>query len=172
MAAARLLARLSALVSRATAALCVAIIFVMLGLLAAQVFLRYAFGAPPSWTEEAAIMLCAWLVLLYATVGVRERFHVAIDLLPAGAVRVRRISDRLVGLVIAGFGGTLLWAGWIYVERTGGQRSAALQAPIEVLHAAAPVCGALLAFHGLALALAPAGDLDRDSPKADQVPLP
>ncbi|MEQ6250974.1 TRAP transporter small permease subunit, partial [Sulfitobacter sp. HNIBRBA3233] len=55
----------------------------ILGLLVTQVLMRYFLGSPPSWTEELAIILFAWLVLLYATVGLREGFHVAIETIPS-----------------------------------------------------------------------------------------
>ncbi|WP_212526118.1 TRAP transporter small permease [Actibacterium sp. MT2.3-13A] len=147
------LSKASEFVSKLTAAVCVMIIYLMLGLLSAQVFLRYFFGSPPSWTEEVAIILFAWLVLLYATVGVRERFHVAVDMMIVETTWLRVLLDKIVALAILGFGVVLFWAGLSYVERTAGQKSAALQIPIEVLHGAAPVCGALLAFHAMAILL-------------------
>lgn len=148
--------RLSRGIARLTAALCGVMLFVMLGLLAAQVVMRYFFGAPPSWTEETAISLFAWVVLLYGTVGVREGFHVAVDFLPdTASPRLRRLSDRLVMVLIFSFGLLLCYAGQAYVVRTGGQRSAALQFPIEALHLAAPVCGVLLLLHSLALFFSP-----------------
>jgi TRAP-type C4-dicarboxylate transport system permease small subunit len=149
------LLRLSAWLSKLTSALCFVIIYVMLGLLALQVVMRYVFGSPPSWSEEVAITLFAWLVMLYATVGIREKFHVAVDFLPEGASRLRDISDRLVAFLMIGFGGILFWAGLEYMQRTTGQRTAALQLPIETLFAAVPVGGALLILHAFALLLAP-----------------
>ena len=149
------LLRLSAWLSRLTSAICFVIIYVMLGLLSLQVVMRYVFGSPPSWSEEVAITLFAWLVMLYATVGIREKFHVAIDFLPEGASRLRDISDRFVAVFMIAFGGVLVWAGWEYMQRTTGQRTAALQLPIETLFAAVPVGGALLVFHAFALLLAP-----------------
>jgi TRAP-type C4-dicarboxylate transport system permease small subunit len=145
----------SRLIGRLVAHLCVLIIYVMLGLLVTQVFMRYFLGAPPSWTEELAIILFAWLVLLYATQGVREQFHVMIETIPARWVTLRRISDRVVSVLIIGFGLVTLTAGINYVERTAGQRSAALQIPIEALYLCVPCCGALLILHATARLLDP-----------------
>lgn len=134
-----------------TKAACVAVLFVMLGLLAAQVVARYVFDAPPTWTEELAISLFAWLVLLYATVGVREGFHVAVDLLSESAPAVlRHTSDRIILALAVVLGVALSWSGWRYVVETGGQTSAAMQYPIEALHAAAPACGVLIVLHAVA----------------------
>lgn len=145
----------SRIVSQLVARTCIAIIYVMLGLLVTQVLMRYFLGAPPSWTEELAIILFAWLVLLYATVGLREGFHVAIETVPAGWPRLRRWADRWVAALAGLFGWVTLTAGMAYVARTGGQKTAALQIPIEVLYLSVPVSGALFILHAVALMLAP-----------------
>ena len=150
----------SRVTSRLVANLCVGLIFVMLGLLATQVLMRYFLGAPPSWTEELAIILFTWLVLLYATVGLREGFHVAVETIPARLKRLHRWADRLVAALAILFGWVTLTAGIAYVGRTAGQRTAALQIPIEVLYFCVPVCGALFILHGLARLIAPA-DLEK-----------
>ncbi|MEQ8903408.1 MAG: TRAP transporter small permease [Roseovarius sp.] len=142
--------------SRLVANLCVGLIFVMLGLLVTQVLMRYFLGAPPSWTEELAIILFAWLVLLYATVGLREGFHVAVESIPARFERLHGWADRLVAALAILFGWVTLTAGIAYVGRTAGQLTAALQIPIEVLYLCVPVCGALFILHGLARLLTPA----------------
>ena len=142
-------------VSRLVASFCITIIYVMLGLLVTQVMMRYFLGAPPSWTEELAIILFAWLVLLYATVGLREGFHVAIETVPAAWIRMRRWADRWVALLAGMFGWVMLTAGLDYVARTSGQKTAALQIPIEVLYLSVPVCGALFILHAVALMIAP-----------------
>lgn len=145
----------SRVTSRLVASVCIVIIYVMLGLLVTQVLMRYFLGAPPSWTEELAIILFTWLVLLYATVGLREGFHVAIETVPAGWPRLRRWADRWVAALAGIFGWITLMAGLAYVARTGGQKTAALQIPIEVLYLSVPVCGALFILHAVALMLAP-----------------
>lgn len=152
---ASLITTTSRFVSRLVATICIAIIYSMLGLLVTQVLMRYFLGAPPSWTEELAIILFTWLVLLYATVGLREGFHVAIETVPAGWPRLRRWADRWVAALAGLFGWVTLTAGLAYVARTGGQKTAALQIPIEVLYLSVPVCGALFMLHAVALMLAP-----------------
>jgi len=162
----RALARALSVTSRATsrlvALLCACVIYVMLGLLATQVLMRYFLGAPPSWTEEVAISLFTWLVLLYASVGVRERFHVAIETIPAAWTRVRRLCEMLAALLVLLFGAVSLIAGAAYVERTSGQTSAALQWPVELLYLSVPVCGGLMILHAFALLAEAAAGLTVD----------
>lgn len=154
----RVLSTTSRLTGRLVAHLCVVIVYTILGLLVTQVLMRYFLGAPPSWTEELAIILFAWLVLLYATEGVREQFHVMIETIPVRLTMLRAASDRIVALLIIGFGLVTLTAGINYVHRTAGQRSAALQIPIEALYLCVPCCGALLVLHAAARLLEPAKD--------------
>ena len=151
---ANLICATSRVTSRLVANLCVGVIFAMLGLLVTQVLMRYFLGAPPSWTEELAIILFAWLVLLYATVGLREGFHVAIESIPARFERLHRWADRLVAALSILFGYVTLTAGFAYVERTTGQKTAALQLPIEILYLCVPICGALFVLHGAARLIA------------------
>ena len=151
----RALTTTSRLAGRLVAWLCVVNIYVILGLLVTQVFMRYFLGAPPSWTEELAIILFAWLVLLYATEGVRENFHVMIETIPAHWTTLRAMSDRLAALLIIGFGLVTLTAGINYVQRTAGQMTAALQIPVETLYLCVPCCGALLILHCAARLMEP-----------------
>ena len=143
--------------------LCVGLIFVMLGLLVTQVLMRYFLGAPPSWTEELAIILFAWLVLLYATVGLRDGFHVAIETIPARFERLHRWANRWVAALSVLFGWVTLTAGIAYVGRTSGQKTAALQIPIEVLYLCVPACGALFILHGTARLISPAAQDEAQS---------
>ncbi len=153
----------SRLMGRLVTVLCTLVVYVMLGLLLAQVLMRYFLGSPPSWTEELAIILFAWLVLLYATVGVREKSHVSIETIPLRFTKLRWISDRIVAVFIFGFGLVSLVAGLGYVQRTSGQKSAALQLPIEALYYSVPVCGALFILHASALLLEPSMNSDSDT---------
>ncbi|MCM2561690.1 TRAP transporter small permease [Lutimaribacter sp. EGI FJ00015] len=153
---ASLICATSRVTARLVANLCVGLIFIMLGLLVTQVVMRYFLGSPPSWTEELAIILFAWLVLLYATVGLHEGFHVAIESIPARFERLQKWADRWVAGLAMLFGWVTLTSGLAYVERTVGQKTAALQLPIEMLYLCVPICGGLFILHGLARLIAPA----------------
>jgi len=142
--------------AKASVAASVAMLAVTLCALTGQVVARYVFNAPPTWTEELSLALFTWIVLLMGSAGVREGFHVYLDIWPAGVARPIQLAlDRLVQLVTLVIGVVLLSSGWSYVVDTQGQVSAAINYPIEALHAAAPVCGGLIAIHALAALLKP-----------------
>src|SRR5580692_3242242 len=63
-----------------------------------------------TWVEEVGEMLLAWLTLIGAAIGVRERVHFTLHVLklsPAARVWIERIHH----LLIAGFGGLAAWYG-------------------------------------------------------------
>ncbi len=128
----------------------VALACVMLLSIGWQVFMRYVFNKPPSWTEELALLCFSWTVLLMLALGVRHAFHVNIDLLaklaPPG---IARWLDRCVLTLTAVFGAYLARGGLTYVVETASATSAAIAYPIYALHLAAPVCGALVLWFAL-----------------------
>jgi TRAP-type C4-dicarboxylate transport system permease small subunit len=115
-----------------------------------QVFTRYFLGSASSWTEELALLLFTWIVLLAGSLGVREGFHVRLTLVLDALPKPARIwVERLIILLVLVFGAMLLVSGLDYVTRTLGQVSAAVRYPIQTLTSAAPVAGALIVLHAL-----------------------
>lgn len=123
-----------------------------------QVFTRYFLGNAAFWTEEFALLLFTWIVLLAGSLGVREGFHVRLTILLDAVPRSGRVwIERLIILLVLAFGVVLLISGVDYVVRTLGHVSAAVRYPIQVLTAAAPVAGALIVLHALPRLLRPEG---------------
>lgn len=144
------LVKLSDFIVRIITAVVVALTLVMLTSIGWQIFMRYVFNRPPSWTEELALLCFTWVSLLMLALGVRQAFHARIDLLANQLPR--RWSDALNCLVLlmtAGFGAYLCVGGTTYVLETASSVSAAIAYPIYALHFAAPVCGALVLLFAL-----------------------
>lgn len=153
----RLIDAVSRWLAKGTIAISVAMFAAMLIALAYQVAARYLFNAPPVWTEEFSLIMFTWIVLLMGSAGIREGIHVCLDAWPDTTPRpVRLIGDAFVNILTLGVGIVLLTSGWAYVVDTQGQLSAAINYPIEALHAAAPVAGGLIALHAFAALLSPA----------------
>ena len=144
--------RASAVLGRITAILSIALTIGFLFCLLLQITMRYVFSAPLAWTEEVAVLLFVWTMLLLASLGVRERFHVRLDLapmlLPAGLGRAR--LEMLLTLGIGAFGAVLAVTGLRLVDLVWGNTSAAVQYPMQLLYFAAPVSGALIVIHAVA----------------------
>ena len=129
---------------------------VMLGCITLQVVMRYVFGRSPSWTEELAILMFAWITLGGLPLGVREGFHVSLSMVLQPLPRHVRIwAERAIAVLTAVLGLYLLWSGLRFVEFTEGSTSAAIGYPIELLHGLAPVSGFLIALFALERIIAP-----------------
>lgn len=123
-----------------------ALTLLMLAALAIQVLMRSAFNAPPSWSEELALLAFSWTALLGLAYGVREAIHVRMDmLLDVLPAALRRGVERLVLAAVACTGLYLAVSGWHYTESAVGTTSAAIGYPMPLLYASCVVCGALVA---------------------------
>ena len=162
------LIRINDFVAASVKVLVVVMVLVMLGVLSAQVVLRYAFNFTLSWSEELSLGLFTWTVLLMAALGVREAFHVRMSLLiqqlPAG---MRLPAERGIHLATAAVGGFLAWSGWRYFADTHGSTSAAIGYPIELLHASALACGVLIALFALEALIE--GRIPADDKQGDEI---
>src|SRR3546814_11778910 len=67
---------------------------IMVVALIAQIFFRYVVGHALSGSEEIAVLTFSWVVLLLASVGVREGFHVRLTVLRSEG---RRVGKECVG---------------------------------------------------------------------------
>lgn len=75
-----------------------------------QVFARYVLNDTPSWAEPVTLQLMGWFILLGAAVGVRESFHLGLDLLQqALPPALARVLEAVNLLLILGFGVAMVW---------------------------------------------------------------
>ena len=156
---------ISAAIARATAWLVAILATIMLSALVLQVFSRYVLGSAFSWTEELAIILFAWVVLLTATIAIRDDDHVRLDAaLGALPDPARRVWLRVIAVGILGFCILFAWSGVSYVDRTLGQVTAAMRLPIECLHLAVPVSGVIGALHAFVRVFIPVADRTEEAP--------
>jgi TRAP-type C4-dicarboxylate transport system permease small subunit len=130
------------------------------------VFLRYFVGAitdyldldpvPYVWVEEVGEMALAWLTLLGAAIGVRQRSHFTLHLwVHTWSARAQRMVEILHHLLIAGFGLAVAWYGWGLSQLNLSLTSPGLQINMAWLYASSVVGGVLLAVYALSMAVAP-----------------
>lgn len=120
-----------------------------------QVVSRFILRDPSDWTEELATFLMIWVGLLGASVALRLRAHLGIDVfvkkLPEKA---RAVTDVFGYAAVAAFsiavlmigGGQLVREVWVH-----GQTSPALNLPMAWVYAALPVSGFFLTLYSLVL---------------------
>lgn len=91
-------------------AISILLLLILVGLVSAQVFMRYIMDAPLTWSEEAARITFIWLTFIGAGLAFQRRENLRILLLP-DALRLRsRLWLRLVIYAIeVGFMGLVLY---------------------------------------------------------------
>ena len=107
-----------------------------------------------TWVEEVGEMMLAWLTLIGAAIGVRERAHFTLHVLrlsPAAQVWANRIHHVL----IAGFGGLVAWYGVKLCLLNRTLVTPGLEINLALLYGSAAVGGALLAIYAVSMIVAP-----------------
>lgn len=147
----RILDLLSRHMAGASAAVAVLLTAGFLIVLLAQIFFRYVLNAPLSWSEEMAMLQFVWAVLLLASFGVREGFHIRLSFLVDRLPRQwRDLLERLVEVAITLFGAFMIYAGMRLVDLTWGNTSAAIGYPVQYMYLSVPCCGLLIVLHATA----------------------
>jgi len=128
------------------------------------VFLRYVMipvtdwldvdSIPFTWVEEVGEMLLAWLTLIGAAIGVRERNHFTLHVLhfsPAGQAMVDRVHYALVAIL----GAIAAWYGVRLCILNHTLVTPGLSINLSLLYASAAVGGALLVVYALSMVFDP-----------------
>lgn len=122
----------------------------MLATMMLQVVARYAFAAPPFWTEELARWLMVWGGLLGASCAFHTHADPAMVHPPAGVAW--RLKLQAVSRFIASwlFFLPVLWFTYPFFLRQIGRTSEGLEVSTAWMAAALPVALILILFHGVA----------------------
>lgn len=117
-----------------------------------QVVLRYIFGTGWVWSLEATTYTFAWLVLIGMSYCVRERAHIAVDLLVTKlpAVTRRIVMLAAIGLCVV-YCLLMIYGGAVFVDRlmTLGNNARDIPLPRWALTSILPLGFGLLAIRFL-----------------------
>ena len=146
------------------------IILAMVNLLIG-VFLRYFVGAitdwldvdpvPFTWVEEVGEISLAWLTLIGAAIGIRQRAHFTLHVFthrfsPTAQAWIERFHHTL----IAGIGILTAWYGWKLCVLNFTTRTPGLELNLAWLYASALVGGILIVIYAVSMIVAPPPDGD------------
>ena len=102
-----------------------------------------------SWVEEMSLVMVIWFGLVGATFGVRDRYHLRMDLFlkifPPGA---RVAISYFVDLLIVAFGVLLIVGGVPQVILTLSQTLPATKLPRAISYMPLPITGILIVLYG------------------------
>lgn len=116
----------------------------LVALAAWQVWGRYVMNNSPTWTEQVTMMLLLYITLPLAAVGIRQHFHLAVEILPnALKSRALRWQQRFVLVVLGFYGGFMLRYGLELVERTSSQQVPLLGISRSISYLPLVISGAL-----------------------------
>ena len=118
------------------------------------VFGRYILNDTPTWIEQMAILLIAWITFLGAAIGVRDESHLSIDFIRESLPPVPRAVLRvLADVMVVIFCALMSWQGWKLVQTNLSREIPMLGLPEAWRYAALVAFGVLgLIFAAVRLA--------------------
>jgi TRAP-type C4-dicarboxylate transport system permease small subunit len=119
------------------------LIFLLVIPVTLQILARYTELIPRYiWTEEAARFLFIWIIMIGATIAVRERTHFDVDILPKPtSPRWQAISELVVDCAILVIAAVFVVYGWGYAVFGYGQTSELTGINMVTMHLAFPLAG-------------------------------
>jgi TRAP-type C4-dicarboxylate transport system permease small subunit len=120
----------------------------MAAIIFTNVALRYLTNHSIEWAEEVSRHMMIWLTFLGAGPVLRYGGHIAVENLQDAMPKAMAMAVRaFISALLFGFFGFMVWYGWLYMERTMFQLTAATQVPFGYIYAAMPVGGIFLIVH-------------------------
>jgi TRAP-type C4-dicarboxylate transport system permease small subunit len=110
-----------------------------------------------TWVEEVGEMMLAWLTLVGAAIGVRERTHFTLHVLHLSAA-AQRWTNRVHHVLIAVIGTLAAWYGVKLCLLNYTLVTPGLEINLALLYASAVVGGVLLVVYALSMIVSPPPD--------------
>lgn len=127
---------------------CFLLMLAMISIIFTQVIARYAFHNSLTWSEEVGRYLFVWITFLGAALGVRNKSHVALDILIKKLPPLpKNIIVTFTTLAMMVFSAVLIYASMTMLAIGSRQVSAALQLQMKWVYTILPVSGFLIIFY-------------------------
>ncbi|MDH3740510.1 MAG: TRAP transporter small permease [Hyphomicrobiales bacterium] len=118
----RVLQVIDKLVHKVLTAFCGTLLMLMVVFTVYSVVMRYYFEDPPVWGDLLTVLSNIWLVFLALALTVRDRDHIALDLVYTRLpLRVAFLVQQFWSLVIFGLGIVIVYYGLQVVSTMGGR---------------------------------------------------
>ena len=128
----------------------IALLAAMAVIIFTNVALRYLTNQSLEWAEEVSRHMMIWLTFLGAGPVLRYGGHIAVENLQDAVPRpLAQAMRAVVAALLFGFFGFMVWFGWVYMQRTQFQLTAATQIPFAYIYSAMLIGGVLLTIHWL-----------------------
>ena len=101
---------------------CMLMLFLMVAFTVYTVVMRYVFENPPVWGDLLTVLSNIWLVFIALVLSVREKNHIALNLIYTRLPRVYAYAvQQLWTIVIMLIGFIICYYGWEVVSKMGGK---------------------------------------------------
>lgn len=128
----------------------VAGLFVIVAIVAWQVFGRYVLNASPTWAENLALVLILYVTLIGAAVGVRDAGHIGMEsLLVLVPEKARNKVEMAIHVLVALFGAAMAWNGWILGMSVASYKLANINLSEAVRYVPLVISGALIVLFSI-----------------------
>ncbi|APZ90978.1 TRAP transporter small permease [Fuerstiella marisgermanici] len=125
-------------------------LFLIVSTMGAQVFARYFFGAPFSWSEEVARLALIWMTFMAAAFVMGEGRHITVDVLSHRlSIRGQAWLESLSHVIVAGTCLLLLFGGMRFVWYVGKVGSPSLGIPMSWWYGAVGIGLLMMAVHSI-----------------------
>ncbi|MDF2183982.1 TRAP transporter small permease [Grimontia hollisae] len=112
-----------------------------------QVFFRYIFESPLTWTEELARYCFIWVTFLGAAIGLRRGFHLGVDILVnMMPKKYQTLNEILTNIVLLIFTLTVAYSSIPVLEIANFQTSPALGLKLSSIYIVIPISMILMAI--------------------------
>lgn len=139
----------------AAAWLLCALMSVMVGVVAAQVFMRYGLNSSFDWADETSRLCFVWSIFIAIPLGVGARAHIGLDLLSGRLPAAwNNVISRLLALAGAALLGLVAWESAVLATDQWDELMASVPASAAWFNVPLVVCGVHGALHLLWQALA------------------
>ena len=109
-----------------------------------------------TWVEEVGEMMLAWLTLIGAAIGVRERSHFTLHVLTHNwSVKAQSTVERIHHVLIAGIGAIAAWYGVKLCLLNRTLVTPGLEINLALLYASCVVGGVLLVIYAISMIVSP-----------------
>ena len=137
--------RMNATLARYGMYLSVTGLFVIVAIVAYQVFGRYVMNDSPTWAENLALVLILYVTLIGAAVGVRDAGHIGMEsllvLVPEG---LRNKIEMLIHVLVAIFGAAMVYNGWVLGASVASYKLANINLSEAYRYAPLVISGAMI----------------------------
>ncbi len=121
----------------------------MVLLISANVFMRYVLNSGITWSEEVALVFVVWFTFIALALGVKQRLHISLCLLPEKiSPKIDLLLSKLTDVVILFMGYIMIHYGWILVQFTSRSILPATGVPASVLYFPLVLSGVLVLYEG------------------------